>query len=54
MYVDHITLVLGNFDAIAHLERATPHEKRPAGEIRERVFERDRNAGGHDAEERGE
>ena len=51
--VDDVPLVLGDLDAIADLERPAPDDERPPGEVREGVFERDRNACRDEAEERG-
>src|SRR2546427_3794639 len=52
--IDDVALVLGDFDAIADLERPPPHDERPPREIRQRILERDGDARRDEAEERGE
>ncbi len=52
--VDDIAFMLGDFDAVADFEGPPPHDERPPREIRQRILERDGDAGRDEAEECGE
>ena len=54
MHVDDVAPVLGDFDPVAHFEGPAPHEERPSGEIRERIFQRNRDSSRDEAEKRGD
>ena len=54
MDVDDIAAMLGDFDAVADVKGAAPHDERPGGEVRERVLQRNRHARRHQTEECGE